>query len=588
MSRIRILIVAGDEGVRAELRASVSSLGHPVCGAVGCAREALANAERCSPELAVLDCGLDEAAAERIRSRCDIPVVVVADAADEASGELLRRTAASGPVAVLLRPFAALQLDLTIRAAAAGHARGRLQRRELEQHVERREQLVAVGEDRTPLFHDAGARHLRRLESQTQLMETIFRSISDGIVVANAKGEFLYVNPAAEQIVGMGVTDAPQEEWAEQYGTYYPDRETPMPTEELPLLRAIHRGEAVDEEDVFIRNASRPDGVYIRVSARPLLNDIGGIRGGVIVFRDVTERVFAEEALTQAFAEGRLEIVDTILHNIGNAITSVTTGIETLRRNLANDRIGDRLTELAHALSAHREDWIEYLSDDPQGRQVLPFILALAAGYANYTQELAGTVDRVRDRAQRIADIVRTQKAPDSAVVDRKDIDLHEALASGLRVLRDSLVKRGVRTSIDCRRAPREIRVRESQFHQVLINLIKNAIEAIDDLATERGLARTPSIRMRAYSGDKYLNIEVADSGIGLRTRDTRRLFAPGYTTKADGSGLGLHSAANFVIAAGGRIEASSDGFGRGTTMRIMLPLSSVLPRAPDAPAGSQ
>ena len=268
MRRIRTLIVAGDEGVRAELRASVSSLGHPVCGAVGCARQALANAERCSPELAVLDCGLDEAAAERIRSRCDIPVVVVADAADEASGELLRRTAASGPVAVLLRPFAALQLDLTIRAAVAGHARGRLQRRELEQHVERREQLVAVGEDRTPLFHDAGARHLRRLESQTQLMETIFRSISDGIVVANAKGEFLYVNPAAEQIVGMGVTDAPQEEWAEQYGTYYPDRETPMPTEELPLLRAIHRGEAVDEEDVFIRNASRPDGVYIRVSAR--------------------------------------------------------------------------------------------------------------------------------------------------------------------------------------------------------------------------------------------------------------------------------------------------------------------------------
>ena len=210
------------------------------------------------------------------------------------------------------------------------------------------------------------------------------------------------------------------------------------------------------------------------MSARPLLNDIGGIRGGVIVFRDVTARVFAEEALTQAFAEGRLEIVDTILHNIGNAITSVTTGIETVRR------------------------------------------------------------------------------------------------------------------SIDCRRAPCEIRVRESQFHQMLVNLIKNAIEAIDDLATERGLARTPSIRMRAYSGDKYLNVEVADSGIGLRTGDTRRLFAPGYTTKAAGSGLGLHSAANFVIAAGGRIEALSDGFGRGTTMRIMLPLSSVLPRAPGAHAGSQ
>jgi PAS domain S-box-containing protein len=687
----------------------VNGLGHPVCGAVGCARKALAKAERCSPELALIDCGLDgAAAAERIRSRCDIPVVivipvvVVANAADEATGELLRRTAATGPAGLLLRPFAALQLDLTIRAALAGHARERLQRRELEQHVGRlegqtqlmetifssisdgvvvadrngkftmfnpsAESVVGIGKldleteqwsesygvfqpDRTtrvatgqlPLvraingestdgvelfirnqmkpdgvFISVSGRPLDRngvgagggvivfrditlqkradaelektmaeLRYQNELIDTAFRSISDGIVVANAKGEFLYVNPAAEQIVGMGITDAPQEEWAEKYGTYYPDRETPMPTEELPLLRAIHRGEPVDEEDVFIRNPTRPDGVYIRVSARPLLNDIGGIRGGVIVFRDVTARVFAEEALTQAFAEGRLEIVDTILHNIGNAITSVTTGIETVRRNLANDRIGRGLTELANAVSAHREDWIEYLRDDPQGRQVLPFILALAADYTSYTRELATTVERVRDRAQRIADIVRTQQAPDSAVMDRKNIDLHEALASGLRVLRDSLVKRGVRTSVDCRRAPREIRVRESQFHQMLVNLIKNAIEAIDELAAQRGRARTPSIRIRAYSADKYLTIEVADSGVGLRTRDTSVLFAPGYTTKAGGSGLGLHSAANFVIAAGGRIQPLSNGVGRGTTMRIMLPLSSVLPAAPGARAGS-
>ena len=709
MRRVRTLIVACDDGVREELHESVNGLGHPVCGAVGCGREALAKAERSSPELALVDFGLDgAAAAERIRSRCDIPVVivipavVVANAADEATGELLRRIAATGPDGLLLRPFAAMQLDLTIRAALAGHARERVRRRELEQHVERlegqtqlmetifssisdgvvvadrdgtftmfnpsAESTIGIGKldleteqwsesygvfqpDRTtrvatgqlPLVRaingestdgvelfirndmkpdgvviSVSGRPLERsgvgagggvivfrditpqkqadaelektmaeLRYQNELIDTAFRSISDGIVVANAKGDFLYVNPAAEQIVGIGITDAPQEEWAEKYGTYYPDRETPMPTGELPLLRAIHRGEPVDEEDVFIRNPTRPDGVYIRVSARPLLNDIGGIRGGVIVFRDATARVFAEEALTQAFAEGRLEIVDTLLHNIGNAITSVTTGIETLRRNLDDDRIGRGLTELANAVSAHREDWIEYLRDDPRGRQVLPFILALAADYSGYTRELATTVERVRDRAQRIADIVRTQQAPDSTVMDRKNVDLHEALASGLRVLRDSLVKSGVRTSVDCRGAPREIRVRESQFHQMLVNLIKNAIEAIDELAAARGRARTPSIRIRAYSADTYLTIDVADSGVGLRTRDTSVLFAPGYTTKAGGSGLGLHSAANFVIAAGGRIQPLSDGVGRGTTMRIMLPLSSVLPAAPGARAGS-
>jgi len=64
-------------------------------------------------------------------------------------------------------------------------------------------------------------------------------------------------------------------------------------------------------------------------------------------------------------------------------------------------------------------------------------------------------------------------------------------------------------------------------------------------------------------------------------------LFAPGYTTKRNGSGLGLHSVANFVIGSGGRIQALSDGAGKGTTMRVMLPLSSVLVAAPPAPTSA-
>ena len=425
---------------------------------------------------------------------------------------------------------------------------------------------------------------MAELRYQSELMETTFRSISDGLVVADAAGNFLYVNPSAEQIVGMGVTKGSQDEWDTTYGTYHPDRETPMATQDLPLIRAIHGGESVDEEDLFVRNQNRPDGVYIRVSARPLLDRIGGIRGGVIIFRDVTERVLAEAALAQAFAHGRLEIVETILHNIGNAITSVTTGIETVRRNLVHDRVGRRLGALAAALGEHRDDWIEYLRSDPQGRKVLPFIIELAAGFAARDGELIKTVDRVRDRANHIADIVRTQKALGTATMDRKDIDLRDALAAVVRVLRDSLAKRQIRTSIDCERAPREIRVRESPFHQMLVNLVKNGIEAIDDLAVAQGLDEPPRIRISACTGERFLVLDVTDNGIGIRTPDTRVLFAPGYTTKESGSGLGLHSAANFVIASGGRIQPLSEGAGKGTTMRVLLPLSAVVPAAASEP----
>ncbi len=422
------------------------------------------------------------------------------------------------------------------------------------------------------------------LRYQIELMETTFKSISDGIVVADAEGKFLYVNPAAEQIVGMGILDGPPEEWAERYGTYHPDRDTPMKTEDLPLIRAIRRGESVDEEDMFIRNPEKPKGIFIRGSARPLLDNIGGIRGGVIIFRDVTERRLAEEALARAFAQGRSEIVETILHNIGNAINSVTTGIETVRRSLVNDPVGRRLAALAAAVREHREDWLDYIAADPQGRKVMPFIVELAASSSRRNEELMKTVGRVRDRGNHIAEIVRTQKTLARYGMDRKDVDLHEALAGAVRVLRDSLNKRGIRVAIECDGAPPQIRIEESQFHQMLVNLVKNSLEAIDELAAAqglddtRGLEETPRIRIRARAGEEFLDLEVADTGIGIGNRDTGVLFSPGYTTKESGSGLGLHSAANFVIGLGGRIQPLSAGSGKGTTMRVTLPLSKVAP----------
>ena len=52
-----------------------------------------------------------------------------------------------------------------------------------------------------------------------------------------------------------------------------------MKMEDLPFLHIFSHGESMDEMDLFIRNQNRPDGVYIRVSGRPLLDNLGGIRG---------------------------------------------------------------------------------------------------------------------------------------------------------------------------------------------------------------------------------------------------------------------------------------------------------------------
>ena len=71
------------------------------------------------------------------------------------------------------------------------------------------------------------------LRNQTQIMQSIFDSIGDGVVVANESGEFMLFNPNAERIIGMSETDTSPDQWSERYGIFSPDRVTHFATEEL-------------------------------------------------------------------------------------------------------------------------------------------------------------------------------------------------------------------------------------------------------------------------------------------------------------------------------------------------------------------
>ena len=415
---------------------------------------------------------------------------------------------------------------------------------------------------------------MQELQNQVQLTDTIFNSISDGVVAADASGSFTIFNASAERILGIGPIDTTLDNWSEDYGCFFPDRVTPFPVDEMPLARAL-KGESSDEVEMFIRNPEIPEGVFISISARPLQDEAGTEKGGVSAFRDVTHRVVAEEALTQAFAQGRLEIVETILHNIGNAINSVTVGIDILRENLVDNRLIHRFSALADMVKAHQEDWIDYIKNDPKGQQVLPFIIALAADFAEQNKNVTETLERVSERVAHIIDIIRTQKSANQPSMTRKNINLQKAILSAVKLQQDSIDKRGIQLHINCENAPQEIRIQESQFHQMLVNLLKNSIEAIDELG---GFNETPSIAVKAYISEDFLCLDVTDNGIGIEQKNLKLIFTAGYTTKESGTGLGLHSSANFVIGSGGKIYPLSEGIGKGTTMRIMLRCSSVIP----------
>ena len=416
-----------------------------------------------------------------------------------------------------------------------------------------------------------------KLQNQVQLTDTIFNSISDGVIAADASGTFTIFNPSAERVLGIGPIDTTVDKWSENYGFFFTDRITPIPTDELPLARAL-KGEASDEVEMFVRNPAVPEGAFISVSGRPLQADDSTEQGGVIVFRDVTHRVIAEEALTQAFAQGRLEIVETILHNIGNAINSITVGINVLQENLVGNQLIHRFSALADMVKAHQEDWVDYIKDDPKGQQVFPFMIALAADFADQNKNLVETLERVTERVTHIVDIIRTQRSSNQSSMTWKNIDLQQTILSAVKLQQDSIDKRGIQVHVNCENAPQEIRVQESQFHQMLVNLIKNSIEAIDELTRSSGLNETPRIAVKAYISEDFLCLDVTDNGIGIAPQNLKLIFTAGYTTKESGSGLGLHSSANFVVGSGGQIYPLSEGIGKGTTMRIMLRCSSVIP----------
>ena len=119
------------------------------------------------------------------------------------------------------------------------------------------------------------------------------------------------------------------------------------------------------------------------------------------------------------------------------------------------------------------------------------------------------------------------------------------------------------------------------QLRQALVNLLANGIDAMRAVAG----ARVLTVGATARDGDTIL-IRIEDTGVGVSPADAERIFAPFYTTKSDGIGLGLMIARSAVQAHGGTLEIRPAA-SRGTVFEIALPVIRSEPAPPDAPAGA-
>jgi len=109
-----------------------------------------------------------------------------------------------------------------------------------------------------------------------------------GVIVADQRGRIMFSNPAAVRILGLEFIDAITEMDSAVEGWYLPDQVSLIPTDELPLARAI-RGEKVVDELVFVCSPQVHAGVWIRVDGWPLKDADGMVSGGVVMFHDFTQ-----------------------------------------------------------------------------------------------------------------------------------------------------------------------------------------------------------------------------------------------------------------------------------------------------------
>jgi signal transduction histidine kinase len=190
---------------------------------------------------------------------------------------------------------------------------------------------------------------------------------------------------------------------------------------------------------------------------------------------------------------------------------------------------------------------------------------AAAVAHARATlQRLAEGVNRVQTITQALKAVAR------QGTGERASEDLGKVAQDVVQVVRIGL-PRGVTLDADLPPALPRVRANAAEMHQVVLNLVKNAGEA---LAPTGG-----HIRVRAWSDNGSVHVEVADDGPGIPEPVQRRLFEPFFTTKREGTGLGLSLSRGIVEAHGGELKLESAP-GKGTRFTIRLPAASS-PAAP-------
>lgn len=353
------------------------------------------------------------------------------------------------------------------------------------------------------------ARTERELDRVRVDNDAILRHLTTGILTVDRTGHVGYLNPAAEQVLGVQAADVQ----GRAIGEALPER--------LAALRALvgdsqEKGRGRARAELVVASAQGKP-LPLGVSTNVLMHD-NELTGVVAVFQDLTEvremerRVRRNETLAEVGA-----LAAGIAHELRNGLKPISGSVEVLQRELKLDGESADLMDLIARESARLNKFVTDLLSYSRERD-------LALGPVELDDHLRDLVNSLR-LDPRCSGEVRVEFAPGPG----------EASVS----------------------------VDTEQMRQVWLNLAANALEALG----ERGTLTVGWVRRD--SG--HVSVEFRDDGPGITPDDLRRVGEPFFTTKRGGTGLGLAIAQRIVERHGGVLTLESVA-GRGTTARVILP----------------
>ncbi|MEN8189435.1 MAG: ATP-binding protein [Thermodesulfobacteriota bacterium] len=275
-----------------------------------------------------------------------------------------------------------------------------------------------------------------------------------------------------------------------------------------------------------------------------------------------------EKLLDTSRLAGKAEVATEVLHNVGNTLNSISVSSEQIWE-IVRKSSSRTLPGIVDLIQLHTANIGDFISQDPRGKKLPAYFIKLSEQLTREQEDLSKEINRQLKHIRLVAEIIRTQQDSTKGHSFIEAIDLVAIVEECLLVFEQKISERRIVVTRDYANLPTMDGERHKLL-QVITNLIGNALDAFEDMET-----KNRRLVLRLYSADdQTVVLEVDDNGRGMSDEILKQIFVFGFSTKKDGHGFGLHNGANLATEMGGTLTAESPGEGKGTILRLRLPVT--------------